>query len=87
MTTNRDRLLTRQQAAEYLSISVDMLDRLIAGHALAVVRMGRTVRITQAALDAYIKTNTIPARQECRVSLDGRRPSLHRPSAPNTEGA
>ena len=47
-------LLTIKQAAEYLTISVSTLKRLLAVGAVTSVRIGRSVRFTYEDLDNYI---------------------------------
>jgi excisionase family DNA binding protein len=47
-------LLTIKQAAEYLTISVSTLKRLLAVGAVTSVRIGRSVRFTHEDLDNYI---------------------------------
>jgi len=48
-------LLTRREAAVSLRQSVRKVDDLIASEQLAAVRIGRSVRIRQAAIDSFIK--------------------------------
>ncbi|MBX3406392.1 MAG: helix-turn-helix domain-containing protein [Phycisphaeraceae bacterium] len=48
------RLLTVNQAAELLAISVRSVWRLISLGELAKVQVGRSVRITSESLDAFI---------------------------------
>jgi excisionase family DNA binding protein len=47
-------LLTRQQVAEHLRISVKSVDRAIANAELATVRIGRMVRIRSEDLEFYV---------------------------------
>lgn len=56
-----DPLLTKPQAAEYLSMSLRMIDRLISQRQIAVVHIGRAVRIRRSELDSYIQAHTAPA--------------------------
>jgi excisionase family DNA binding protein len=49
-----DTLYTRRQAAERLTISVPTLDRLIRTGELPVVRIGRSVRLAESDLHAYL---------------------------------
>ncbi|WP_240677265.1 helix-turn-helix domain-containing protein [Actinacidiphila soli] len=53
-----DRLLSVQQAAERLGTSVRFPRRLIAERRITFVRVGRHVRIPEAALDDFISRNT-----------------------------
>ncbi|MGW1882804.1 helix-turn-helix domain-containing protein [Streptomyces sp. NPDC001970] len=54
-----DLLLTVEQAAERLGTTVRFPRRLIAERRIAFVKVGRHVRITESALDAYIDGNTV----------------------------
>lgn len=57
-------LLTKPQAAAWLNVSRATLDRLIAAHHLDVVRVGTgrgSVRITERALEDYLRRNTTRA--------------------------
>lgn len=59
-----DRLLTKPEAAAWLAVSRTTLDRLLAAHAIDVVRVGTgrgSVRITQRALDDYTRRHTTRA--------------------------
>ena len=55
-------LLTRKQAARYLSVSESTLDRLTARHQLPAVHIGRNVHFRKHDLDAYIADNNRPTR-------------------------
>jgi excisionase family DNA binding protein len=57
-STMADRLLSVQQAAERLGTSVRFPRRLIAERRITFVRVGRHVRIPEAALDDFISRNT-----------------------------
>lgn len=48
-------LLTRQESAERLNQSVRTIDNLIATGELAVVRIGRSIRIRPSAIDYFIE--------------------------------
>jgi excisionase family DNA binding protein len=48
-------LLTRQQAAERLSLSVISVDRLRKANELETVRMGRAVRIPSESVTAFLR--------------------------------
>jgi excisionase family DNA binding protein len=54
-----DLLLTVEQAAERLGTTARFPRRLIAERRIAFVKVGRHVRITESALDAYIDGNTV----------------------------
>lgn len=47
-------LLSRKQAAAYLNIAIRSLDQLITAKEIRIVRIGKTIRITPAALADYI---------------------------------
>ena len=51
-------LLSMRAAAAYLTISIRSLWTLTNSGAIPVVRIGRCVRVSRAALDAYIRANT-----------------------------
>lgn len=51
-------LLTRQEAAERLAISLRTLDELIARKAIEFVRIGRAVRLRPQALESFIEANS-----------------------------
>lgn len=50
-------LVTVQEAAEFLNVSVRFVRRLIAEHRVAVVRLGRHVRLAASDLEAYVTTS------------------------------
>lgn len=47
-------LLTREQAADRLAVSVPTVDRLIARRELRAVRIGRAVRVRPADLERFL---------------------------------
>ena len=55
MPAIKHQLLTRTEAAEALRYSTRKIDYLIAEGDLPAVRIGRSVRITEAALERFIK--------------------------------
>jgi excisionase family DNA binding protein len=55
------RLLSIPKVAEALSVHRSTVYRLIAEGAFPVTRFGGSVRISEEALDEYIKRNTDPA--------------------------
>ena len=67
-------LLTVEQAAERLGTSVRFIRRLRAEHRIAVVKLGKHVRIDSTDLDAYVQAG------RPRSSLESRWPR-HHPSA------
>ncbi len=58
-TTESGRLLTVEAAAEHLSTSVRFIRRLIAERRIEFVRVGRHVRISEAALAEFIDAGRI----------------------------
>jgi excisionase family DNA binding protein len=58
-TTEPGRLLTVEAAAEHLSTSVRFIRRLIAERRIEFVRVGRHVRISEAALAEFIEAGRI----------------------------
>jgi excisionase family DNA binding protein len=71
MPTDSDgaRLLTKQEACQWLSLSLTTLNRLIRAHDIDVVRVGTgkgSVRITQRALEDYTRRNTTRATSGAR---------------------
>ena len=51
---SQDQLLTLQQAADRLQISMSTIRRLIKAGKLQAVRIGRNLRVRPADLEAYI---------------------------------
>lgn len=60
----RSDLLSTREAASYLTISVRKLWSLTNCGGIPTVRIGKAVRISRAALDAYIKSHTRRGRAE-----------------------
>jgi excisionase family DNA binding protein len=54
MVANKQ-LMTRQEAAESLSVSIRKLDQLIASGDLPAVRMGKAVRVRPSAIEYLIE--------------------------------
>jgi excisionase family DNA binding protein len=54
-----DRLLTVEQAAERLGVSVRFVRRLVAERRIAYVKLGRHVRIAAADLEAFIAAGRV----------------------------
>ena len=54
---NQDQLLTLQQVADRLQVSMSTVRRKVASGELPVVRIGRNQRVRPADLEAYIKAN------------------------------
>jgi excisionase family DNA binding protein len=51
-------LLTKDQAAELLTISVRMLERLVATGSIVPTRIGGAIRFSPAQLEAFIERST-----------------------------
>jgi excisionase family DNA binding protein len=61
-----ERYLTVAEVAELLGATERFPRRLIAERRITFVKIGRHVRISESALAAYIKANTVqPARRTC----------------------
>ncbi len=58
-STTADRLLTVEAAADRLSTSVRFIRRLIAERRIEFVKVGRHVRISEAALAAFIDAGRV----------------------------
>ena len=56
-----DRLLTREQAAEYLGLCVQTLAvwAITSRYGLPMVKVGRSVRYRQSDLDKWLKSRTV----------------------------
>lgn len=57
-----DPLLTLEQTAQYLNVTVRMVRRIIADNRLPAVRVGRHVRVRRSALERYIFTQSAGVR-------------------------
>jgi excisionase family DNA binding protein len=55
-------LLTRGEAAEFLNVSESTVYRLIRGGELPAYRVGHSIRISQVALESYLRQ--LPPLQE-----------------------
>ena len=55
-------LMCKKAASDILAISVRHLDNLISASAIEVVRIGRSVRISPQAVEAFVKTRTQKAK-------------------------
>jgi excisionase family DNA binding protein len=60
------RLLSNQRFCERLGMSEEWGRKRIARGEVAVVRIGRSVRIPEEELDRFIDTNLVPASAEAR---------------------
>lgn len=74
------RLLTLAQVAEQLAVSLRTVERLVARGELAVVRVGRQVRVRPQDMDAYLDAARLPTTAERRRAtlraLPSPRPAL-----------
>ena len=59
-------LLTTEQAAEYLSVSVRTVKQLMSSGRLAYVKIGRATRLDPADLDAFIAQNRQHRKRSAR---------------------
>lgn len=55
------RLLPLPDAAKALAVSLSTVGRWVARREIAVVRLGRAVRISEAELERFVKARTAPA--------------------------
>jgi excisionase family DNA binding protein len=58
------KLLTLEQAAERLSVSIATIRSWVWKRKIEVVKIGRCVRIREEVLDELIARNTVPARSK-----------------------
>ncbi len=68
ITPDAGALLTVDEAAERLRTGVRFIRRLIQERRIQYVKVGRHVRIPDAALNAYIAERTVPSLREARSS-------------------
>jgi excisionase family DNA binding protein len=54
-----ERLLNVAQAAEFLGTGERFVRRLVSERRIAFVKVGRHVRLSEKALDAYVVANTV----------------------------
>jgi len=50
-------------AADYMNIKVRQVRRMIEQRAIPVIKIGKHVRIAQADIDSYLKSNTREVRE------------------------
>jgi len=62
------KLLTVSQSAQYVGLSEVTLRHWISGRRIEVVRIGRSVRLSRASLDALIARSTVPADRRVAVA-------------------
>lgn len=58
------RLLSRQDAAAYLGVSLATIDRMIRDREVTITRIGKRVKFDQDDLDAYIDRSKVYAETE-----------------------
>jgi excisionase family DNA binding protein len=70
-----DRLFTRKEAAERLNVTLRFVTRCVQERRIRYVRVGRLIRIPEAALNEYIATHTVDPRvpQPAAAPVDERR--------------
>ncbi|MFZ4767859.1 MAG: helix-turn-helix domain-containing protein [Roseimicrobium sp.] len=61
MAITNPELQTKQEAARGLRVCVRTIENLIKARALAVIRIGRCVRITQAEINRFKAAHTVQA--------------------------
>ncbi len=60
-TLNPDPLLTADDVAEYLGVSLRFVRHEIAAGSLPAVRLGSLVKVRRSAVEAYLSANTTAA--------------------------
>jgi excisionase family DNA binding protein len=63
MTAMSRRLLTVDEAADYLNVTPRFVRRLVSDHRIAVHRLGRQIRFAIDDLDAYIDRGRVEAAE------------------------
>ncbi len=59
MIDAKDRLLSVEEAAEYLNVGVRFIRRVVADRRIPYVKVGKYVRLKRSVLDAYIEAQTV----------------------------
>ena len=57
-----DPLYTREEAAEFLNVTLRFVTRCVQERRIRYVRVGRMVRIPESALAEYLSSNSVPLR-------------------------
>ena len=57
-----ERLLTREEAADALNVTLRFVTRCVQERRIRYVRVGRMVRIPESAITEYLDLNSVPAR-------------------------
>jgi excisionase family DNA binding protein len=65
------RLLTMEEASEYLGISKLTLYGWVSARKLGFVKVGRLVKFKQPDLDKWIDQHTVKARLDTHKAMDG----------------
>lgn len=79
-------LLDTKQAAEYLNVSYDWLQKQVAAHKVPHTRLGKFVRFSPDHLDAIVKRGEQPVAAAIPVvRADVPRPSRRRRVQPNRQ--
>ena len=55
-----NRLLTRQEAADYLNVNLRFITRCVQERRIGYVRVGRMVRIPLTAITEYVESSAVP---------------------------
>lgn len=61
-TTSQNKLLTRPEAAEHLTVSLRVLDELASRKAIRFVKIGRSIRYRLQSLEDFILASETAAR-------------------------
>jgi excisionase family DNA binding protein len=60
-TEQRERLFTKKEAANHLTVCVRTIENLMAARQLGYIRIGRAVRLERAEIERFKKTFTVQA--------------------------
>lgn len=63
MSANLERLLTREEVADAMSVTLRFVTRCVQERRIRYVRVGRMVRIPESAILEYLHHNSVPARE------------------------
>ncbi len=59
LTTERERPLTVEQAADWLQVEKSLISEAVAGRFLNYIRLGKHIRIYPSSLDDWCRANTV----------------------------
>ena len=62
-TITKPNLLNVADAAWYMNINIRQVRRMIEQRSIPVIKIGKHVRIAQADIDSYLKSNTREVRE------------------------